>query len=646
MIVATAGHVDHGKTALVRALTGIETDTLDEEIQRGLSINLGYAYLPATQTANAQHEAIGFIDVPGHRRFINTMISGISGIDMGLLVVAADDGPMPQTAEHIDVLDILGVTRLVVVISKIDRVEPGRVAQVREQLDELIANRRWPEHATFTVSSLSGLGLDALQGYLLSNASSRRRQAGAEGFRLSIDRSFNVNGVGLVVTGTASAGTVRKGDRLQLVPEGKEVRIRHLRANNQDVETAEAGQRVALGLSGKVSLTDMTRGHWLVAPGGLAPTTRLDVRIRLLANAPFSLKHMAPVKCYLGANRCAARLAIIAATASRVEPGGTCLAQLLLESPVSAVWGERFLIRDHAETLILGGGSVLDPQGPKFGKSRPNRVQWLHALEIPDADLAMATLLQGERALNMSRFWRIRNFSVIPDTAALPEDVRVFEREGNRWGVRQSVWSSVASWLQQHIEQWHRDHPQLPGRKRADLQVELDATFDPNLGMAVLESQLRQGHFTLRDGHVSRKGFQPAKSQQALDQWQQLKTCLEKSGPTPPLLSDLLKQTGIPEGAALEALRIGMGQGQLHRLNGNRYALPQQLAAYYQCLTEADTADEAITVGNMKKRFDSGRNLTVEVLEYFDALRLTRREGNVRKLLDRANVAQLLGAGG
>ena len=254
MIVATAGHVDHGKTSLIRGLTGVETDTLAEEIERGLSINLGYAYL-----SQASNHTLGFIDVPGHRRFINTMISGISGVDMGLLVVAADDGPMPQTLEHIDVLDILGVEALCVVINKVDRVDALRVSEVLQQVDALLQTRRWPEHVSFAVSSQSGQGLEALKKHLVTAAETHQRQRNTGGFRLSIDRSFNINGVGLVVTGTASAGEVKKGDLLELLPGGQSVRIRHLRANNCEVDGASAGQRVALALAGKVSQKQIER---------------------------------------------------------------------------------------------------------------------------------------------------------------------------------------------------------------------------------------------------------------------------------------------------------------------------------------------------------------------------------------------------
>ncbi len=638
MIVATAGHVDHGKTSLIRGLTGVETDTLAEEIERGLSINLGYAYL-----SQASDHTLGFIDVPGHRRFINTMISGISGVDMGLLVVAADDGPMPQTLEHIDVLDILGVEALCVVINKVDRVDALRVSEVLQQVDALLQTRRWPEHGSFAVSSQSGQGLEALKKHLITAAETHQRQRNTGGFRLSIDRSFNINGVGLVVTGTASAGEVKKGDLLELLPGGQSVRIRHLRANNCEVDGASAGQRVALALAGKVSQKQIERGDWLVTPNGPPLSQRLDVEVTLLGSAPYALKHMTPVKLYIGAKRRAARLAHIDRTEQPLKPGESCLAQLILDDPISGTWGEPILIQDHAETLVLGGGKVLDPEGPKFGKSRNDRLHWLRALQISDAKSALTQLLYGEHTVDLSRFWRNRNYPQVPESLFPRDEVRIFEREGNIWAVTEKQWQSATQWLADYINRWHREQPQSLGVKMTSLNKALAGHFDLTLGLAAADALLRSGSLAFREGHISRQGFQPAKSQEALDHWQALKQQLQQGGVALPLLSDLLSLAQVPDQFAQQALRIGMGRGELHELNKHRYALPTQLLHYYQCLTLAHDQGEALSVAVLKSRFGTGRNLTVEILEHFDRLHLTRREGNVRVLLARANVQRALG---
>lgn len=249
MIIATAGHVDHGKTSLIRQLTGVETDRLAEEKRRGLSISLGYAYLPR----EAGGTPLGFIDVPGHQRFINNMISGISGIDIGMLVVAGDDGPMPQTHEHLDVLQLLGIGQLVVVVSKIDRVTPGRLEQVKQEIAAVLSQRPWREPPVFPVSSFDGGGITKLKDHLLKRAAEAAQRSATGYFRLSIDRAFTAKGTGLIVTGTASAGRIGVGDSLHLLPDGVELRVRGIHVHDQQATSAAAGQRCALNIAGKLS---------------------------------------------------------------------------------------------------------------------------------------------------------------------------------------------------------------------------------------------------------------------------------------------------------------------------------------------------------------------------------------------------------
>ena len=629
MIIATAGHVDHGKTSLIRLLTGVETDTLAEEQARGLSINLGYAYLPRPQAS-----PLGFIDVPGHQRFINTMISGISGIDMGLLVVAADDGPMPQTLEHLDVLEILGVEQLTVVISKTDRVDQARLAEVEQQLASLLTHRNWPETLIFPVSNANGNGVAELKDFLLLQEENKRRSRTEGGFRLSIDRCFNAKGSGLVVTGTASVGQVETGDKLLLLPSGKEVRVRGLRAHDQDVETAGAGQRVALNLSGKIEKSGIERGDWLVAPDCALSSARLDVSFTLLSSVPFPLKHLAPIKLHIGAKRVAGRMAIIESAERRLHPGDHCLAQLILEQPVSAILGERFLLRDQAENVILGGGSVLDSLGPKSGKSRPDRLVWLKAMQSGTANESLAYLIAHDQLVDLDRFWAIRNYPAIPGDVSLPTKTRQFESDGRHWLVSQTRWEQAGQLLQRIIDSWHRDKPQSPGIKMTELKPVMRQQIESSLAMAVLVSQVQAGELQLRDGHISRKGFKPRASSERQAHWQTFRQYLLGCQLQIPLLSEAFETTRIPEQALRQVVKEATKSGELHRLNDNRYALPEQLLHFSRQMLLADQRGEDLSVGVLKSHFNSGRKLTVELLEYFDSIRFTRREGNRRLIVD------------
>ena len=302
MIVATAGHVDHGKTFLVRNLTGVETDRLEEEQRRGLSISLGYAYWRPDDTTT-----IGFIDVPGHRRFINNMISGVSGIDLGLLVVAADDGPMPQTREHLQVMQLLGVEDYLLVISKCDRVSERRVTEVCDQTALLLPTGT----PTFRISNTSGDGIDELRAELERRARDWSARTAKGHFRMSIDRAFTLQGLGLVVTGTVASGVVENGEILTLQPHGVPLRVRNIHTQDRPAAIGRAGERCALNVSGDVHKDDIDRGDWVVADNAIDSTTRFDSRIRLLQHAPFPLKHLADVKLHIGAKHCRARLLLL-----------------------------------------------------------------------------------------------------------------------------------------------------------------------------------------------------------------------------------------------------------------------------------------------------------------------------------------------
>jgi selenocysteine-specific elongation factor len=306
MIVGTAGHIDHGKTSLVKALTGVDTDRLKEEKARGISIELGYAYLPLRGG-----EVLGFVDVPGHERFVDHMVAGATGIDYVLLVIAADDGPMPQTLEHLDIVELLGVRTGAVAMTKIDRVDDARREECRAQIGSLLQNTSLAGVPVFPVSSVSGEGLDALKEHLTREASSfAGRRSGGASFRLAVDRCFTLDGVGTVVTGTVSSGEVRVGDEVVVTPSGRTARVRSLHAQNRASTAGRCGERCALALAG-LAKNDIARGEWIVAPRLHAPTSRFESRLRLSPRESRSLAHWSPVHLHLGTEHVMARVALL-----------------------------------------------------------------------------------------------------------------------------------------------------------------------------------------------------------------------------------------------------------------------------------------------------------------------------------------------
>ncbi|MGL6109304.1 MAG: selenocysteine-specific translation elongation factor, partial [Rubrivivax sp.] len=362
MIIGTAGHIDHGKTSLVKALTGIDADRLKEEKERGITIDLGFAYKPLPDG-----EVLGFVDVPGHEKLVRNMLAGATGIDHVMLVVAADDGPMPQTREHLAILDLLGLAHGVVALSKCDLVTPTRLAEARAEVRALLAHSLLAEAPILALSSLTGEGIDALLEHLehARAALSPRRQQGQ--FRLAVDRSFTLAGIGTVVTGTAVAGQVAVGERLKLSPRGLDVRVRGIHAQNRQAREGRAGQRLALNLAG-VDKADVRRGDWLVAEALHAPTQRFDARVQLLAGESRPLAHWTPVHLHLGAEDVGARVMLLEGAA--VAPGRSALIQLSLERPIGALHGDRFILRDQSALRTLGGGVVIDAFPPASRRRR------------------------------------------------------------------------------------------------------------------------------------------------------------------------------------------------------------------------------------------------------------------------------------
>src|SRR3990172_7728558 len=337
MIVATAGHIDHGKTLLVKTLTGVDTDRLPEEKARGISIDLGFAYWPL-----ADGGLIGFVDVPGHERFIHNMLAGVCGIDFALLAVAADDGVMPQTVEHLQILSLLGIDRGVAVITKIDRVDSARIDEVRAQLQALLAGSALAAIALLPVSAITGAGIDALREALLAAAKAHsERYREGQHFRLAIDRAFAVAGSGTVVTGTVFNGEVRPGDRLMVSPKGVPARVRGIQIRGKTVERAQAGERCAINLSG-IDAEALGRGDWLLHESIHAPSRRLDVRFTLLPAEKAPLRHWAPVHLHLATADVMARVAIRRGGA--IVPGTAVLAQLVTEQPIAALNRHRLIL--------------------------------------------------------------------------------------------------------------------------------------------------------------------------------------------------------------------------------------------------------------------------------------------------------------
>src|SRR5438093_8854788 len=381
-VVATAGHIYHGKTALVRRLTGVDTDRLPEEKRRGISIDLGFAPLVTPAGVHA-----GIVDVPGHERFVKNMLAGVGGIDCVLLVIAADEGVMPQTREHLAIVKLLGIPRGVVVLTKRDLVEPEWLELVRRDVRALLAGTPFAESPVVEFSAVTGAGEPELLAALDQQLAGLRHRSLDEPARLPVDRVFTVEGFGTVVTGTLWRGRVRTGDGLELLPAGLATRVRRVQVHGATVDEARAGQRTAVALHG-IEREQVARGDWLATPGSLTPAPILDARFELLADYPRAWRRDQRVRFHLGAAEIIGRLVLL--EGETLEPGGSALAQLRLERPTAAARGDRFVIRSYSPSRTVGGGAVTEPAAAKRRRHAPG----LEALAVGESGSLEARLLQ------------------------------------------------------------------------------------------------------------------------------------------------------------------------------------------------------------------------------------------------------------
>jgi selenocysteine-specific elongation factor len=625
MIIATAGHVDHGKTSLVRALTGVDTDRLPEEKARGLTIDLGFAYMPLPDG-----RLIGFVDVPGHQRFIKNMLAGVGNVDHALVVVAADDGVMPQTVEHVEILDLLGVAQATIAITKIDKVAAGRSEEVEAEIRALLANTRIEAGESIRTSVRSHEGIAALRTRIITVTQAYLAPPAAGQFRLAVDRAFILHGVGVVVTGSVHAGVARVGETVMVAPAGHTARLRGLRIHDREVSSVQAGDRCAINLSG-IRLDDLRRGVWIIAD--LNQTTqRLDVELRLFRHER-PLRHWTPAHLHVGAEDLTCRVALLSAKA--VQSGETAAAALHLDRPIAAWARQKFILRDQSAQRTLGGGLVLDPLPPPR-QNNTERLARLSALNAPDAATAFARMLAASvRGFDFDTFARSWNLAA-PECEALlvAHPVKACHDGDTRIALRTDHWNALRDQIVEALGAHHGKHPELLGLN----EVSFHAAVRP----LVAKSLLRRAVAELCDAgilargdtiiHLSGHRAQPTLAEAAL--WKRVEPALAGNGVRPPRVRELVDRTGI----ALDPLESFLARaeqlGWVHRVASNRYFLPATLSELERIAEHlaAECLDGAFAAADFNRVSGIGRNLAIQVLEYFDRIGFTQRHGDRRSL--------------
>ncbi len=626
MIIGTAGHIDHGKTALVKALTGVDADRLKEEKARGITLDLGYAYWPL-----ANGEVLGFIDVPGHEGLVRNMLAGATGIDFALLVVAADDGPMPQTQEHLAILQLLGIRRGAVALTKIDAVAAARVPEAREEIRALLANSPLADVPTFPVSGITGQGVADLRAHI-EEAAKKGSQKPAEGyFRLAIDRAFTLNGVGLVVTGTAFSGRVRVGDRLVVSPAGLDARVRSLHVQDRKAESGQAGQRCALNLTGeRLSKEALRRGDWLVEAAGYAPAQRLDVRLTL-APAAKTLTQWTAVHFHLGAGSQPARVVLL--EGETLAPGGAMLAQIVLSKPEEARGLDRFVLRDPSARHTLGGGVVLDPYGPARYRRSPARLAWLAALEHADHGEALAALLEEAGEADLSLFARVRNLrrEELPQPPVPQPSCGVTTRSGD-YLVSEARWQVWAGAILDRLARYHEEHPDLVGIDAERLQ-RMATPAAPRAVIEAMLEELRQQGKLARSGpwwHLPEHRIRLGQSDVQL--WQELSPLLAAHPFEPPRVRDLAGCLHEEENRVRLTLKRLARLGEVYEIAHDHFFTRQAVAQLAEQLETLAAKNGVVEAAAFRDRIATGRKLAIRILEFFDRIGYTRRVRDEHRL--------------
>jgi selenocysteine-specific elongation factor len=639
MIIATAGHVDHGKTLLVKALTGVDADRLPEEKKRGMTIDLGFAYLPIQSG-----ETIGFVDVPGHERFIHNMLAGVAGIDFVLFIIAADDGPMPQTREHLSILDLLGIRNGAVAITKTDRVAPARVHEVRNEIADLFSKTTLATPAIFPVSAVTGEGIDDLKARLLTAAREWRPKTTAGNFRLAIDRSFTVSGAGLIVTGTAMSGSVSMGDQVRVLQAGLAVRARTIHAQNAASPTGRAGQRCALNLAGtELKSERIERGDWVVTGNVAEPVLRFDARLRVLESELRLLAHWTPVHVHLGASDVTGRIAVLqnSSSAAGIAPGTSALVQLVLDHPVGALYGDGLIVRDQSAQRTLGGGRVIDIFPPARGRAKPERLAYLAAMENADTLSAFSDLVRNApRGLNLTRFAQNRNLTAREAAELITAtSTRPVPTSSGVLGFSAENWNRLKTALLEALASLHRRVPNtIPGEDRVVQEAGL--RLPKEVASALAAELTKQGIVVREPSGIRLRTHVTQVNPADVELWKKTEPLLAQNPLQPPAVSHIANALGMdPKTTEAFLFRVAR-MGLAVRIAANRFILPAGLRRSATFTEEVAAANGGmVTAAKLRDRAGIGRGVAIELLEYFDRIKLTRRIGDDHQLLRSAQEA-------
>ncbi len=631
MIIGAAGHIDHGKTTLIKALTGVDGDRLKEEKARGITIDLGFAYLP-----NEGGTTLGFVDVPGHERFVHTMVAGASGIDFALLTVAADDGVKPQTREHLAILDLLGIGRGLVALTKSDVAGAERVAAVAAEIKAATVGTMLANADILPVSAITGQGVDELRARLFAHAAETALRRADARFRLAVDRVFTLSGAGVVVTGAVLSGTVRVGDRVMISPSGLSARVRSLHAQNRPAESGRAGERCALNLADQgVSKEAIRRGDLVLDPELHATTDRIEARLRVLPGEAKPIGQWFPVRLHHAAAEVGAHIVLLGD--DPISPGGSADVQLALDRPIAAAALDRFIIRDASAQRTIGGGQFIDLRPPVRRRRAPERRAQREAMSIADPSAAFSALSSTPPfAWDIAAFVRDRALSAAQTDRIVQElGLVILESSASRMAISPDHWRIFTSSLLEQLAAHHAEKPDQQGIGREKLRLLLQPLLPAPVFVIALKKAARNGEVVL-DGSFVRLASHIARlTPEDEAAWDVIGPLLDGAERfRPPRVRDIAMTTRGHERDVRRLLKLAGRLGWVDEVAHDHFFSRATVSEMTTIVTEvaAQARGGAFAAADFRDRVANGRKVAIQILEFFDRHGVTLRVGDLRRV--------------
>ncbi|KUG04362.1 selenocysteine-specific translation elongation factor [hydrocarbon metagenome] len=626
LVLGTAGHIDHGKTTLVRALTGIETDRLKEEKQRGISIELGFApfILPDGQKA-------AIVDVPGHERFIKHMLAGAFGIDMVIFVIAADEGVMPQTREHMDIIELLGIQTGIIALTKKDMVDEDWLMLVEEEVREYIAGTILKGAPVIAVSAVTGEGLPELI-HEIQRLSEQVAEKSAFGkARLPVDRVFTKAGFGTVVTGTMWSGQMDTGEILELMPSGKKVKIRTLQVHNDKVDTAYAGQRVAVNLQG-IDVADIERGNWLSTPGYLSPTYRMDARLRLLESSSRILKNWNRIRFHLGTDETMARIVLL--DQDELHPGQEGYVQIVMEKPVVGHKGDPFVIRYYSPVTTIGGGTIIDPNASKQKRFKEETLNELIVKEEGN----LSEMLLYELESNPQDVISIDELSkrtgnveekIRTELKLLLEENKVVTLKKDEYMSTYGLYQ-FADKIITALKEYHQKYPLRQGHSREEFRSRFLKNVNTKTYNLILKELEEEGQIETRNNQIRLPGHIPAPGEADLKAIKIIEQEMRDSLFAPPSLDVLRQAAQVDEARFSEIIAYLTEKQVLIKVSQDMFFLQEAIEEGKNRLNSYFARERELSLAAFRDLLDTTRKYALPMIEYYDKIRFTHRVGDAR----------------